>query len=100
MSHQERLVANELAARARQALPSPGRPGSCLSRAELAEAVNAALDIGGAGTTSYVDARWITKLERGEVRWPNSDRRAALRLVLDAASDADLGMTCPPRIQS
>lgn len=98
MSHQERLAANEPAVRARQSLPSPSLPGGCLSRAELADAVNAALDIGGAGNTSYVDARWIAKLERGEFRWPNSDRRAALRLVLDAASDADLGLTRAPRV--
>lgn len=98
MSYRERLAANELVARARQSLPSPSQPESCLYRAELADAVNAALDIGGAGTASYVDARWIAKLERGDIRWPNGERRAALRLVFDAAGDADVGLSRAPRI--
>ncbi|WP_433616954.1 hypothetical protein ACQP2P_16355 [Dactylosporangium sp. CA-139114] len=40
----------------------------------------------------YVDFRWIGKIERGEHRWPARERRAALRHVLHAYTDADLGL--------
>ncbi|MDG4795160.1 hypothetical protein [Micromonospora sp. WMMD1082] len=71
-----------------------------MSRAELADAVNDALhqlhprrklD------ALYVDRRWIGKLERGEHRWPSPERRAALRHVLNAADDTDLGLYNPRR---
>ncbi|SCF01131.1 hypothetical protein GA0070562_5102 [Micromonospora tulbaghiae] len=71
-----------------------------MSRTELADAVNTALaqlypdrNL----TAQCVDHRWIGKLERGEHRWPSEERRAALRLVLGAASDADLGLYSPRR---
>ncbi|WP_416903506.1 hypothetical protein [Micromonospora echinospora] len=85
---------------ARQCLPSPTRPGQCMSRSELADAVNTALDAIYAGrdvTAHYVDFRWVGKLERGEHRWPSEARRAALRQVLGAATDADLDLYSPRR---
>ncbi|MBX7268868.1 hypothetical protein KIF24_24470 [Micromonospora sp. Llam7] len=71
-----------------------------MSRSELADAVNAALDRlypnRSCGNLD-VDHRWVDKLERGEHRWPNSERRAALRFVLSAAEDAELGFRSPRR---
>jgi hypothetical protein len=63
---------------ARCRLPSPFRPGQCMSRPELAHAVNIALDRlypGRDPAAQYVDFRWIGKLERGEHRWPSHERR-------------------------
>ncbi|MEU7171543.1 MULTISPECIES: hypothetical protein [Micromonospora] len=71
-----------------------------MSRSELAEAINAALDRICSGrdvTAHYVDFRWVGKLERGEHRWPSEARRAALRQVLGAATDADLDLYSPRR---
>ncbi|MER7457309.1 hypothetical protein [Micromonospora sp. NPDC126480] len=71
-----------------------------MSRSELAEAVNAALDAIYSDrdvTAHYVDFRWVGKLERGEHRWPSQARRAALRQVLGAATDADLDLYSPRR---
>ncbi|MEV0901475.1 SAM-dependent methyltransferase [Actinoplanes sp. NPDC049802] len=89
----------ELRAR-RQRLPSPHRAGQCLSRAELAEAVNTALRelFPDRNPTSLdVDARWVGKLERGEHRWPCEERRAALRQVVGAETDAVIGLYSPRR---
>ena len=85
---------------ARRRLSSPMRPGQCMSRSELADAVNAVLDRihpGREVTAHYVDFRWVGKLERGEHRWPSEARRAALRQVLGAATDADLDLYSPRR---
>ncbi|MFG3702279.1 XRE family transcriptional regulator [Micromonospora sp. NPDC047620] len=74
-----------------------------MSRTELADAVNTALDQLYPDrdlTAQCVDHRWIGKLERGEHRWPSEERRAALRLVLGAASDTDLGLYSPRRSNS
>ncbi|RKR88397.1 hypothetical protein BDK92_2718 [Micromonospora pisi] len=88
---------------ARRRLPSPVRTGQCLSRTELADAANRALDCLYPGrdlTVHYVDFRWIGKLERGEHRWPSEERRAALRHVLDAPTDTELGLYSPRRTDS
>lgn len=99
--HPETLITpNTVLAERRAGLPSPRRPGQRMSRAELADAVNAALDRlypGRSLTAHYVDYRWVGKLERGEHRWPSRERRAALREVLGAATDADLGLYSPRR---
>ncbi|WP_434739371.1 hypothetical protein [Micromonospora sp. SH-82] len=91
---------NTVLADARRRLPSPLRPGQRMSRSEFADAVNAALvrlhpgqDI----ANQYVDPRWVGKLERGEHRWPSKARRAALRQVLGAATNADLDLFSPRR---
>ncbi|MFG1917410.1 hypothetical protein [Micromonospora sp. NPDC048898] len=71
-----------------------------MSRSELADAINAALDrlySSRVLTAHYVDSRWVGKLERGEHRWPGEERRAALRKVLNAASDAQLDLYSPRR---
>ncbi|MEU8264009.1 hypothetical protein AB0C02_25730 [Micromonospora sp. NPDC048999] len=85
---------------ARQRLPSPIRPGQRMSRTELADAVNAALDAiypGRDVTAHYVDFRWVGKLERGEHRWPSEARRAALRQVFGVPTDSDLDLYSPRR---
>ncbi|MFG2042124.1 XRE family transcriptional regulator [Dactylosporangium sp. NPDC048998] len=71
-----------------------------MSRPELADAVNAALDQLYPGrdlTAHYVDFRWIGKLERGEHRWPSDERRTALRHVLGSPTDASIGLYSPRR---
>ncbi|BCJ58186.1 hypothetical protein Jiend_16080 [Micromonospora endophytica] len=71
-----------------------------MSRAEVADVVNAALDRLYPGrdlVAHYVDHRWVGKLERGEHRWPSEQRRAALRRALGATTDADLGLYSPRR---
>ncbi|KOX06682.1 hypothetical protein ADK66_22145 [Micromonospora sp. NRRL B-16802] len=91
---------NTLLCDARRRQASPRRPGQSLSRSELADAVNAALDRlypGRVLTAHYVDSRWIGKLERGEHRWPSEERRAALRHVLGATSDGQLDLYSPRR---
>ena len=45
------------------------------------------------GRPTGIDAQWISRLERGETRWPNADYRAALRTVYRAATDAELGLS-------
>lgn len=99
--HPETVVTpNTLLVRARTQLSSPQRAGQCMSRSELADAVNTALDrLYPRRNLSalYVDHRWIGKLERGEHRWPSPERRAALRHVLGTADDADLGLYSPRR---
>jgi hypothetical protein len=70
-----------------------------MSRAELADAVNAWLaehsTRPGALTETYVAA-----LEQGRVRWPGADYRAGFRAVLGADTDAELGFapTNRPRV--
>ncbi|MBL6280390.1 XRE family transcriptional regulator [Micromonospora fiedleri] len=94
------IVPNTVLAERRAGLPSPRRPGQRMSRAELADAVNAALDQLYPGrnlTAHYVDHRWVGKLERGEHRWPSEQRRAGLRHVLGADTDAGLGLYNPRR---
>ncbi|MEV4830587.1 hypothetical protein AB0K25_19990 [Micromonospora sp. NPDC049257] len=71
-----------------------------MSRSELADGVNAALDRLYPRrnlTAHYVDSRWIGKLERGEHRWPSEERRTALRHVLGATTDTQLDLYSPRR---
>ncbi|BCB74549.1 hypothetical protein GCM10022251_81120 [Phytohabitans flavus] len=99
--HPDTVVApNTAFSDARGRLGSPHRPGQRMSRSELADAVNAALDRlypGRDVTAHYVYRTWIGKIERGEHRWPSEERRAALRDVLRAVSDDDLGLFSPRR---
>ncbi|MDX8037632.1 XRE family transcriptional regulator [Lentzea sp. BCCO 10_0856] len=44
-----------------------------------------------------LDARYIGKLERGDVRWPGQYYRDGLRAVLRVNADADLGFRPPDR---
>lgn len=87
---------NDLLRSARQRVPSPTVPGECLSRAELAEAVNAWL-WERTERRYELDDHLIGKWERGRVRCPIAPYRAALRAVLGVASDAALGFEPAPR---
>jgi hypothetical protein len=79
---------------ARERLPSRVAPGEHMTRAELADAVNAWL-------WEHTDRRFelddhlIGKWERGVVRYPIREYRAALRAVLGVDTDDALGF-CPP----
>lgn len=66
-----------------------------LSRSELAEAV-AIRVYQRTDREAAIDGHYVAKLERGAIRWPGQHYRAALRDVLDAATDAALGFR-PPR---
>lgn len=86
--------------KARQDLPSPRRPRQCMSRHELADGVNDALDELYPDedlNSQYVDFRWVGKLERGEHRWPSEHRRAALRRVFGVSTDNALDLYSPRR---
>ncbi len=74
----------------REAMPSRRVPGECLGRSELAETVNEYLW----ETTKKryeLDGHSIARYERGEVLWPSAPYRSALRAVLGASADIDLG---------
>ncbi|MDI6100817.1 SAM-dependent methyltransferase [Actinoplanes sp. NEAU-A12] len=83
---------------ARRRLPSPHRAGQPPSRTEFAELVNQALRALYPDrnlNSLAVDSRWVGKLERGEHRWPCQERRAALRQVTGARTDAGIGLYSP-----
>ncbi|RCG22489.1 XRE family transcriptional regulator [Sphaerisporangium album] len=67
-----------------------------MSRQELADLVNAWVHER-LGRVACLTANYIGKLERGLVSWPNADYRAALRDVLGACADRDLGFRRPRR---
>jgi hypothetical protein len=81
---------------ARERLPSLTAPGEPASRQEIAEAVNAFL-WRETGCRYEFDAHHLAKLERGIIGWPTAPYRAALRAVLHASSDDDLGFSAPRR---
>ncbi|SFS75264.1 XRE family transcriptional regulator [Saccharopolyspora flava] len=85
---------NDRLREAREGTPSPRVPGSGLSRQELADAVNAWL-AEHTGRAGALDGHYVARLERGAVRRPGRDYRAALRSVL-GGSDVDLGFADPP----
>ncbi|MGQ0777421.1 MAG: hypothetical protein ACT4NY_23920 [Pseudonocardiales bacterium] len=64
-----------------------------LTQQQVAEAVGAAyytlFD-----KEAAIDADYVSKLERGEITWPNARYRAAFRTVLGANTDAELGFYC------
>jgi hypothetical protein len=81
---------NERLRAARLRVESPSGSGQPMSRQELAELVNvylAELKVG----WLCMDANHIGKYERGRHTWPHWPYRRALRAVLGAASDAELG---------
>lgn len=80
------------AARAR--LPSRRAPGEPMTRAELADAVNAWL-WEHTSRRFDLDDHLIGKWERGIVRYPIAPYRAGLRAVLGVREDADLGFARP-----
>lgn len=70
--------------------PFAAHTGEPMGREELAEAVNAWL-WENTGERFDLDACAIARYERGVVRWPGAHYRAAMRHVLGAQSDAELG---------
>lgn len=72
---------------AREATPSPRVPGAGMSRAELADAVNTWLS---RYTRRHgaLDEHYVSRLERGKIRWPNADYRAAFAAVLNQPESA------------
>ena len=99
-AHEETTTGNTRFRGCRERRESPTRPGQFVSRSELADLVNSALkqlypdtDL----SRVLVDDRWIGSVERGESRWPHPRRRAALRHVLDADTDQQLGLYNPRR---
>jgi tetratricopeptide (TPR) repeat protein len=89
------LEPNRLLRAARERVRSPRLPNAHLSRAELAEAVNAWLHEHTKRSGAF-DGHYVGRLERGVVRWPGNDYRAALRAVLGVDNDDALGFR-PPR---
>lgn len=75
---------------ARERTPSRRSPGECLSRQEVAELV-AAHVWEHHRQVVHPNDKYIGKLERGAVRRPNRYYREALRNVLSAPTDQDLG---------
>lgn len=82
---------NDLLRRAREARVSPSGSGRPMSRQELADAASVYLP-------HPITAAYIGKLERGELRWPAKATRAALRHVLGANHDHDLGFYITRRL--
>jgi len=75
-------------------MPSRLAPGEHMTRAEVADAVNRYLwDT--TGRRYELDDHLIGKWERGVVRYPIREYRAALRAVLDAVADTELGFHPP-----
>lgn len=79
---------------ARTHIESPGTPGQSMTRQELAEAVNDHV-LRATGTPGAVDARHVGRWERGVTKWPAARYRAALRAILDVATDTELGFRRP-----
>ncbi|HEX5403981.1 MAG TPA: XRE family transcriptional regulator [Pseudonocardiaceae bacterium] len=80
----------------RERTPSRLAPGEPMSRAELAQAVNAYL--WKSTTKRYdLDSHTIARYERGAVVWPSAHYRSGLRAVLGVSTDAELGFRPTPR---
>jgi hypothetical protein len=76
---------------ARRRLPSPLRPGKCMSRSEFVTAVNSRLHADGV-LDADIDYDYVVKLEAGKHRWPRDERRrSAIRVVLRVSDDAEIG---------
>jgi hypothetical protein len=82
---------NNLLREARERVPSRTTPGEPLSRQEVAELVNEWV-FDRHQKVVELDANYIGKLERGLIRWPQRLYREALRAVLRAETDAQLGL--------
>lgn len=81
---------NHALRQARLGMPSPHAPFRSMSRRELADAVNAWLHQD-TGKTFCLDGNHIGKYELGEYTWPHNHYRRALRAILNAASDSEIG---------
>ena len=65
-----------------------------LSRERLADAVNR---LDPRGPQHLMTSQTVGRIEQGIVRWPNAARRRALRAVLGARTDAEIGLADPRR---
>lgn len=81
---------NHALRRAREGVESPHSPGEAASRQDMAELVNAWV-WEHRGEPVELDANYIGKLERGAIRRPQEQYRAALRAITGAATDRELG---------
>lgn len=88
---------NEQLRLARESSPSADVPGTAMSRQELADRVNAYL-FDRTGRLHELDDNYVGKLERGIIRWPHASYREALRAVLGAATDRELGFVNTRRL--
>lgn len=79
---------------ARERRESPNIAGQVLSRQELADMVNAWI-YEHLNRKTCLSANYIGKMERGVLRWPNSDYRRGLRAVLGVKTDGALGFRRP-----
>lgn len=79
---------------ARERRESPNIIGQVLSRQELADMVNAWI-YEHLNRKTCLSANYIGKMERGVLRWPNSDYRRGLRAVLGVKTDGALGFRRP-----
>jgi hypothetical protein len=87
---------------ARERTQSPSASGEPMTRQELAELVNAWVYENTVGNRVIsLDANYIGKLERGDIRWmQDADRRTAFRAVLNVETDQELGFRRPRRSRS
>ncbi|MGQ0778655.1 MAG: hypothetical protein ACT4NY_30295, partial [Pseudonocardiales bacterium] len=69
------------------------RRSRVLTQAQVAEMVAEVVERA-TGRRCGIDADYVSKVERGEISWPGAAYRSAFRVVLGAASDADLGFYC------
>lgn len=88
--------ANERLRSARRSRRSPSGSGRVLSRQEVADGCNQILhdmyaSAGHGSRWAGLTATYVGTLERGEVRWPNEDYRAALRAYFNA-TNIELGL--------
>lgn len=60
---------------------------------QAADAVRARIEAATGRVAAGIDGAWIGRLERGSLRWPGAEYRAALREVYGAASDDELGLS-------
>lgn len=74
----------------RRTTPSPDDRYRCMTRTELADAVNRYL-WNQYHASGALDRKYLGRLERGEVTWPNGRYREALRAVLRVDTDQQLG---------
>lgn len=88
---------NERLRGARERVTSPYATGLPLSRAELADLVNKHV-YEQTQRVIELDANYIGKLERGQIRWPQAVYRDGLRAVLGVGTDTELGFSPPRRI--
>ncbi|MBT8224395.1 MAG: hypothetical protein HKP61_08600, partial [Dactylosporangium sp.] len=82
---------NDLLRCAQLRTPSPSRPDKPMSRQELADAVNRWL-LTETRRVFCMSAAQVGSYESGQHHWPSIPYRRALRAILGAGTDAELGL--------